>query len=78
MYYDRLRRRIQAARNRANAEPSLKITFADGRTITTDAGSAVDYLWQGEPLLRVENHSGNNGMLADLINNLIEQQPHNT
>ena len=73
MYYDRLRRRIQAARNRANAEPSLKITFADGRTITTDAGSAVDCLWRGEPLLKVEDVSGDCGMLADLINNLIEQ-----
>ena len=55
------------------AKPSLTIYFTDGTTTTADAGSAVDCLWRGEPLLKVEDVSGDCGMLADLITNLIEQ-----
>ena len=73
MFYNRLRQMVRAARNKGSTEPHLKITFADGRTITTDAGSAVDCLWRGEPLLKVEDVSGDCGMLVDLISNLIEQ-----
>lgn len=69
-----LKSRVVALERRLRKEGSrMTIYFTDGRTITTDAGSAVDYLWQGKPLLKVESHSGNNGILADLINNLIEQ-----
>lgn len=70
MFYDHLRRRIRAARGKA--EPRLKITFANGRQTITNAGQGIDYLWQGKPITRVENHSGDTGMLADLINDLIE------
>ena len=73
MFYNHLRQMVRAARNKGSTEPRLKITFADGRQIVTDAGQGIDYLWQGKPIAKVENHSGNNGMLADLLNGLIEQ-----
>ena len=56
------------------AMPSLTIYFTDGTTTTADAGTAIDLIKTQAPAIdRVEDCQGANGMLADLINNLIEQ-----
>ena len=68
MFYNHLRQMVRAARNKGSTEPRLKITFADGRTITTDAGTAIDIIKERPAtVVKVADCQGTNGMLSDLL-----------
>ena len=57
------------------AKPSLTIYFTDGTTTTADAGTAIDIIKAQSPAIdRVENSRGANGMLADLIDGLKDEE----
>ena len=55
---------------------TMVVTLADGREIVTDGGGAIDLVWDGAPVVKVQATRGGNGMLDGLLTALVEDVNH--